>query len=126
VRAADGTVRPLAGSTAADLAWGLERFREEARTLGCLKHPNIVPVLNYIEANGTAYAVMEFVAGETLEARIERQGALSAEEMAQLVPALLAGVEAVHAAGFLHRDIKPSNIMLRADGTPVLIDFGAA
>jgi tetratricopeptide (TPR) repeat protein len=131
VRAADGTVRPLAPSTAADLAWGLERFRDEARTLGRLKHPNIVPVLNYIEANGTAYAVMEFIPGETLEARIERHGALSAEEMARLVPALLAGVEAVHAAGFLHRDIKPSNIMLRAlpEGgghTPVLIDFGAA
>jgi serine/threonine protein kinase/tetratricopeptide (TPR) repeat protein len=126
VRAADGSVRALAPSAAGDLAWGLERFRDEARTLGKLKHPNIVPVLNYIEANGTAYAVMEFIAGETLEARIARQGALSAAEMAGLVPALLAGVEAVHDAGFLHRDIKPSNIMLRADGTPVLIDFGAA
>jgi serine/threonine protein kinase len=83
--------------------------------------------------------LMEFIAGETLEARIERRGALSAEEMARLVPALLDGVEAVHEAGFLHRDIKPSNIMLRAAQsgdshtsahahaeTPVLIDFGAA
>jgi tetratricopeptide (TPR) repeat protein len=126
MRGPDGGVKALSPSAAADLAWGLERFREEARTLGRLKHPNIVPVLNYIEANGTAYAVMEFIAGETLEARIERGGALSADEMARLVPALLAGIEAVHDAGFLHRDIKPSNIMLRADGSPVLIDFGAA
>ena len=126
MRAPDGGVKALSPGAAADLAWGLERFREEARTLGRLKHPNIVPVLNYIEANGTAYAVMEFIAGETLEARIERSGALSADEMARLVPALLAGIEAVHDAGFLHRDIKPSNIMLRADGSPVLIDFGAA
>jgi tetratricopeptide (TPR) repeat protein len=131
VRGTDGAVAPLSTGASADLVWGLERFREEARTLGRLKHPNIVPVQNYFEANDTAYAVMEFVAGETLEARIERRGALSAEEMAQLLPALFAGVEAVHEAGFLHRDIKPSNIMLRpgehGEGeTPVLIDFGAA
>jgi len=132
MRGPDGAcVQPLSSSSAADLGWGLERFREEARTLGRLKHPNIVPVLNYVEANDTAYAVMEFIAGETLEARIEREGALTAEAVARLLPALFDGVAAVHEAGFLHRDIKPSNIMLRpldqrGGVTPVLIDFGAA
>jgi tetratricopeptide (TPR) repeat protein len=125
-RGPDGIVQPLSPAQAEDYDWGLERFRAEARTLAKLEHANIVRVRDFREANRTAYSVMEFVPGETLEARLQRSVTLSARELAAVLPGLFAGIEAVHAAGFLHRDLKPSNIMLRPDGTPVLIDFGAA
>ncbi len=120
------TVRPMSPAHQDDFAWGLARFRDEARTLARLKHPAIVAVLNYFEANGTAYCVMEYVAGSTLDARLGPRGTLEADTLAQVVPPLLDGIEAVHAAGFLHRDIKPANILLSDRGAPVLIDFGAA
>jgi serine/threonine protein kinase/Tfp pilus assembly protein PilF len=126
-RSIDGvTVRPVSTGAQQDFAWGLERFRQEARTLGRLEHPNIVRVLNFAEANGTAYTMMEFVDGESLGARLLRRRTLSAPEIEALLPDLLAGLAAVHGAGLLHRDIKPDNIILRTNGAPVLIDFGAA
>ena len=64
------TVQPVSDGSAEDYRWGLDRFRQEARLLIGLKHPNIVPVLNYFEANGTAYLVMEYQDGETLAHRL--------------------------------------------------------
>ena len=126
-RSPDGlTVRPVSHSSRQDYAWGLERFRQEARTLGALDHANIVRVLNFVEANGTAYMVMDFVDGESLGARLERRRTLPPAEVEALLPGLLAGLEAVHSAGLLHRDIKPDNVIVRPSGVPVLIDFGAA
>jgi serine/threonine protein kinase len=119
------TVHPLSPAYAEDYVWGLARFRDEARTLARLKHPGIVAVMNYFEANGTAYCAMEHVSGDTLDARLGPRGRLDAGTLARMVPPLLDGIEAVHAAGFLHRDIKPGNILLNERG-PVLIDFGAA
>jgi serine/threonine protein kinase len=119
------TVHPLSPAHAEDYVWGLARFRDEARTLARLKHPGIVAVMNYFEANGTAYCAMEHVTGDTLDARLGPRGRLDAATLARMVPPLLDGIEAVHAAGFLHRDIKPGNILLNERG-PVLIDFGAA
>ena len=126
-RSKDGnTVRPASPAQQDDYSWGLARFREEARTLGRLKHPAIVPVLNFFEANGTAYCAMEYIGGETLDAVLRARGKLGADELKRSLPPQLAGIEAVHGAGFLHRDIKPANILLREDGSPILIDFGAA
>jgi serine/threonine protein kinase len=105
--------------------YGLERFILEARTLAQFHHPNIVRVIRYFKANRTAYMVMEYIEGESLSMRIKRCP-LNEEELLDLVLPLLDGLEKVHAAGFLHRDIKPANIILRLDGSPVLLDFGAA
>ena len=122
-----GRVVPRASRFADDFAWGRERFLEDARALARFRHPNIVPVLRYFEANGTAYTVMEFEDGPSLAdlLRDPRQ-LLPASEVLALRDGLLTGLAAVHAQGFLHRDIKPSNIIMRRDGVPVLIDFGAA
>jgi serine/threonine protein kinase len=126
-RAADGiTVKPRSADTLDLFAWGLERFRDEARTLIAVRHPNIVPVLQYFEANGTGYIVMEYVSGATLGWIIKDGKTLYDEEVRQILDPLLAGLEAIHARGFLHRDIKPDNVFVRRDGTPLLIDFGAA
>ncbi|MCA0245432.1 MAG: protein kinase [Proteobacteria bacterium] len=121
------TVVPRSRSAAEDLAWGLERFVSEGRTLAALhRAPGIVKVHDYLQANGTAYLVMELVDGETLHERIVRAGALDAAEIDRILAPLLDGLEQVHAAGFLHRDIKPANILLDAKGQPTLIDFGAS
>ncbi len=121
------TVVPRSRSAAEDLAWGLERFVSEGRTLAALhRAPGIVKVHDYLQANGTAYLVMELVEGETLHERIVRAGPLDATEIDAILAPLLDGLEQVHTAGFLHRDIKPANILLDAKGQPTLIDFGAS
>ena len=125
-RAPDGvSVRPLSQGSD-DFTLGLDRFRLEARTLIALKHPNIVPVLQYFEANGTGYLVMEYQNGATLGERLRPNKHLGEKELRRIAGPLLDALEAVHGKGFLHRDVKPDNIFLRDDGVPLLLDFGAA
>jgi len=110
-----------------DFKWGLERFLDEARTLARFRHPNLVPVLRFFEANGTAYMVMEYERGDTLAELVgELEQAYDEASARALLLPLLDGLDDVHQAGFLHRDIKPGNIVMRPGGVPVLIDFGAA
>ena len=106
--------------------WGLERFIDEARALASFRHPNIVRVLRYFRDHGTAYIVMEYESGDPLKVWVARQPGLDRSRLLNLVFPLLDGLEAVHKLNFLHRDIKPDNIYIRADGSPVLLDFGAA
>ncbi|MBL8674281.1 MAG: serine/threonine protein kinase, partial [Rhodospirillales bacterium] len=127
VRHPDGTVRPRSAQEAETFEWGRERFADEARTLARLERAaGIVNVHDIVEANGTAYMVMEFLRGETLEALLKRHGTLSQDGIERLLHPLLAGLESVHHADFLHRDIKPANILIDEAGTPKLIDFGAS
>jgi peptidoglycan hydrolase-like protein with peptidoglycan-binding domain len=121
------TVLPRSTKVAQDFAWGRERFVSEGRTLASLHDaPAIVRVFDYMELNGTAYIVMELLRGDTLEARLRARGRLSPPEIDAILWPLLDGLEQVHKAGFLHRDIKPANILMRSDGKPTLIDFGAS
>lgn len=127
-RAADGLkVVPRTGKSGELFEFGLERFEEEARTLLQLKDaPSITKALNYFEANDTAYLVMDYVVGRTLEEVVREQGWLPEDQLQRLLLALLRALQVVHARGYLHRDIKPSNILVLPDGSPLLIDFGAA
>lgn len=106
--------------------WGLERFLDEARALATFRHPNIVRVLRYFRDNGTAYIVMEYETGLALKRWVPQNAPLSPRGLLTIVRPLLDGLEQVHKSGFLHRDIKPDNIYVRADGSPVLLDFGSA
>ena len=121
------TVLPRTTRLADDFGWGRERFVSEGQTLATLhRTPAIVHVFDFLEANGTAYIVMELLSGETLEDRLARSGKLGPEDVDRILWPLLDGLEQVHNAGFLHRDIKPANILLDAAGNPTLIDFGAS
>jgi serine/threonine protein kinase/peptidoglycan hydrolase-like protein with peptidoglycan-binding domain len=121
------TVVPRSTRVAEDFVWGRDRFVAEGRTLASLQRaPGIVRVFDFLEANGTAYIVMEMLQGETLEDRLKRAGPLDAAAIDRILGPLLDGLEQVHEAGFLHRDIKPANILLDGRGNPTLIDFGAS
>lgn len=107
--------------------YGMKCFFEEGRTLARLLHPNVVRVLNFFRANGTVYMVMQFERGRTLHEYIQRHRDQVTERFIRnMFTRMLSGLREVHAHKLLHLDIKPSNIYLRADGTPVLLDFGAA
>ncbi len=125
---ADGERVAAAATTNRDVfAWGLDRFLDEARAIHHFRHPNVVRAHRYLEANGTAYIVMEYVEGESLKEILDRRGCLPAEEWRPWMNSLLEGLAHVHAHDYLHRDIKPANIVVRAsDGGPLLIDFGSA
>ena len=124
----DGTVGPWSASAthAENYRWGLERFLGEARVLAKLHHPHVVQVYRVIEAWCTAYMVMEYVEGRSLAEALRAEGPWPESRVLSLLDALMSGLEPVHAAGLVHRDITPANVMLRGDGSPVLIDFGAA
>jgi serine/threonine protein kinase/peptidoglycan hydrolase-like protein with peptidoglycan-binding domain len=127
VRQDGTTVLPRSTTAAQDFAWGRDRFVAEGRTLASLQNaPGIVRVFDFLEANGTAYIVMQLLQGETLESRLKQVGPLPPAAVERILWPLLDGLEQVHNTGFLHRDIKPANILLDAAGNPTLIDFGAS
>lgn len=119
-------VVPPTSLLGAGFAETMEKFEDEARVMAQFNHPGIVRVFDIFEENGTAYLVMEFLKGQTLGKRIEKQGKLPADEVQNIALKLLDALEAVHKAGLLHRDIKPDNVFLCQDGRVVLIDFGSA
>lgn len=106
--------------------WGLEQFLKEAKLLAKLNHPNIIAVRRFFEANGTAYFVMDYCEGKPLDDLIKINGVLTLEQVNKLIHPILDGLEHLHGVNFLHRDIKPANIYIKSDGSPVLLDFGAA
>ena len=125
-RGADNSISPRAPDSVEMFGWGKQRFLDESRVVASFRHPNIVRVMRFFEANGTAYMVMEFVEGAALNDWIRTRRPLAQPQLASIVGPLLDGLEVVHKAGYLHRDIKPGNIYIRDDGSPVLLDFGAA
>jgi serine/threonine protein kinase len=125
-RSQNSHVHPMSAEHNDTYGWGLNRFVTEAQTLAKFRHPNIVRVMSVFEANNTAYMVMEYEQGESLEAALRESGIASEDRLREIIMPLLDGLAIVHAEGFIHRDIKPDNIYLRSDGTPVLLDFGSA
>ena len=120
-------VRPRLEKHKQIFAWGRANFLEEARTLARFEHPSIVRVARVFEANATAYMVMRFEQGRSFATWLTSLGrSPTQEELDAIVAPLLDALETLHAQNFLHRDIAPDNIIVRADGTPVLLDFGAA
>lgn len=125
-RDASGMVQPRESEFAEDYQVGLENFAREAKTLALFKHPNIVRVHQVLHENNTAYMVMDYEHGQELAEVLETHGSLPEEDIRAYLLPVLDAVDEIHRQGYVHRDIKPSNIYLRDNGSPVLLDFGAA
>jgi serine/threonine protein kinase len=120
-------VRASSAENLTSFRYGMKCFFEEGRALAKINHPNVVRVLNFFRANETVYMVMRYERGRTLQQQIQlRQEPMSERLVRQVFMQLLHGLREVHTHKLLHLDIKPANIYLRTDGSPVLLDFGAA
>ena len=102
----------------------LERFRQEARAVAKISHPNVVAVIDAGEDGGYPYIVFEYVEGETLKARINRIGALDVQEALAYAIEIARGLTVAHGRNMVHRDIKPQNVLIDAEGLAKLTDFG--
>jgi serine/threonine protein kinase len=125
-RESSKSVHPLSADLEEDFQAGLARFISEARTLTRFEHPNLIRVFNVFEANNTAYMVMNYEVGQSLQVILKRKQPMSEEQLTGIIKPLLSGLHKMHTKGFIHRDIKPGNIFIRTDGAPVLLDFGSA
>jgi len=104
-----------------------DRLRREARTAARLSHPNIVPLHAFGEVEGMPYFVMGFVRGESLAARLRRDGHLPEEEARRILADLAEALDHAHRQGVVHRDVKPDNVLLDDEsGRALLTDFGVA
>jgi tRNA A-37 threonylcarbamoyl transferase component Bud32 len=119
------TARPNSES---DYKWGLKKFHDEARLLAQFHHANIVNVRRVFEFNNSAYMLLDFVNGSTLEKWLQGLDSPPTQEELDLISApLLSALELVHANRTWHLDISPENVMIRSsDGAPILLDFGAS
>ncbi len=125
----EGWALVKARSTTLDMKYarGLRRFIEEAKAITQFNHPNIVRVLRYFKTNNTAFMVLHYEEG--LDMGVWRDGLSSPPTQNQLtaiIKPLLNALELIHSNDFLHRDVAPDNIIIRKDGSPILIDFGSA
>src|SRR5205823_676663 len=101
------------------------RFRHEAQAIAKLRHPNIVDVYDFGEFQGTPYMIVEYVPGGSLAARMIH-GNLDRPSALRYLRGIAAGLDYAHGHGVVHRDVKPANVLLTADDSPVLADFGLA
>jgi serine/threonine-protein kinase len=102
------------------------RFEREAKVAQRVNHPHVVPVIEAGEVEGLPYLAQVFIAGGSLEDRIEREGRLPLADSVRICTAVASGLDALHTEGLIHRDVKPANILLDESGTPFIADFGLA
>ncbi|MDF1505278.1 protein kinase [Roseisolibacter sp. H3M3-2] len=105
----------------------MQRFRREAEVIAALRHPHIMPIYDIGEADGIAYIVMPYIRGESLKARLDRDGKVPTELARRILLQVGDALHEAHAAGVVHRDVKPDNVMLdRREDQVLLMDFGIA
>ncbi|MGI9304643.1 MAG: serine/threonine protein kinase, partial [Gammaproteobacteria bacterium] len=104
---------------------GLHEFKRRARTLSKIEHRNLARVIETFEQNSTVYAVMEHEKGEQLSSFFDCGQLRTEKDLLGVFLPLVDGLSAIHGIGLVHRDVKPGNILVRKDGSPVLLDFGA-
>ena len=125
-RGRDAMIEPLFPREGDLLRQAVARFLEESRLLASVRHLNVLRISRLFEAHGTAYMVSEYEPGTTLFDWRARIGRPTQAALSRILLPVLDGLHAMHEAGVQHRDLRPTRIRLRADGSPVLLDFGAA
>ncbi|MEM5312376.1 protein kinase [Paraburkholderia sp. JHI869] len=125
-RAGDFTVALRAARFSQAFDAGRAAFLNEARLLAQFDHPGLVKVLHFWESHGTAYMVMPFYEGQTLEQLQKRGKQMSEAALRRLLASVLGALDVLHRAQCFHRDISLDNILMLPNGNPVLLDFGAA
>ncbi|MGH9240941.1 MAG: protein kinase domain-containing protein, partial [Vicinamibacterales bacterium] len=120
----DVAIKVLSPQLANDPA-AVGRFEREAMSVARLSHPNILSIFEFVQQNGTAFVVTEFVEGETLRARLDG-GPLAARRAVSYALQIAGGIAAAHARGIVHRDLKPENVMITRDDHVKILDFGLA
>lgn len=118
-------VKVLRGDLAEDEKF-VRRFQREANSASSLKHPNIVEVYDVGEDDGKYFIVMEYINGKTLKSLIKKRGALTLEEVIDIMLQLTSAISCAHDSYIIHRDIKPQNVMILEDGRVKITDFGIA
>jgi serine/threonine protein kinase/uncharacterized protein YjdB len=104
----------------------VERFKQEARTVAALSHPQIVPIHAVREVAGLMFFVMQYIEGKSLEAVLKEKGQLAFGTVQSLLVQVGGALAYAHKRGVVHRDVKPANIMLDDEGWPIIMDFGIA
>ncbi len=121
----DVAIKVLPEAVAHD-AERLARFQREAKMLAALNHPNIATIFGLEQSGATHYLVMELVPGDTLQQRVQRDGAVPIEEALAIAKQIAEALEAAHEKGIIHRDLKPANVKLTPEGKVKVLDFGLA
>lgn len=102
----------------------LKRFEQEFRAASRLDHPNIVRAIDYGDGGSSPYLVMEFVEGESLGQKLEREGRMPEADAIRIIAQVAQGLHRAHKQNLVHRDVKPDNILIRTDGVAKLADLG--
>jgi serine/threonine-protein kinase len=118
-------VKLVKGNMASDPTFR-RRFEREARFAEGVSHPNVVSVVDTGAHDGVPYIVQQFVDGESLEEKVQREGPLDAQTLVAVCKGIAGALDAIHEAGITHRDLKPANVMVAADGSIHITDFGLA
>lgn len=122
----NGTVAPIGPLQKRAFEEMRDAYVKEAQALAMFSHPHIARAVRYFNANNTAYLVMEYEAGRNLRTYLkDRGGVLTDHELEAIARPVCEGLHELHSVGFIHRDFKPDNVLIRQDGSPVLLDFGA-
>jgi serine/threonine protein kinase len=127
IRGNNNEIEPISVKKKSAFDVGMQQFFAEAHALSKIAHPNVINIINVFRSNNTAYMVSKLQPGKDLRWMIKRcQGDLDQGFIQKVMPPIISGVEALHESGILHLDIKPANILLRTEGGPLLLDFGAS
>lgn len=126
-RSQDNEIVPITNSKKLAFDVGMQQFFAEAYALSKINHPNVINIINVFRCNSTAYMVSKLQPGKDLRWMIKRcQDGLDQAFIQKVIPPIISGVDTLHRNGILHLDIKPANILLRTQGGPLLLDFGAS
>jgi serine/threonine protein kinase len=127
IRVSGNEIQPVSQKKKAAFEIGMQQFFAEAHALSKIDHPHVINITNVFRYNNTAYMVSKLQPGKDLRWFIKRcQGDLDQAFVEKAIPPIMSGLNALHQRGFLHLDVKPANVLLRTDGGPLLLDFGAA